>query len=91
MANIVIVSTATVIKVEFNIYSTALNMSKGTWSKEHVSSIILRTSDVVVSIQGENDWVVSWNGSVGSFQIDSIDAVAPVSNSDLYDKLIALI
>ena len=35
-------------------------------------------------------WSVTFDG-VGGLQIDSINGVAPTSNSDLYDKLIALI
>lgn len=91
MANITIVSTTNSLKVEFNTYSTVLNIIKGTWSKEHILSVLLRADGVLISILDEHDWLVSYNGSIGTFQIDLIDGIAPISNSDLYDKLIALI
>jgi hypothetical protein len=36
-------------------------------------------------------FTISFDGSTGTMQVDSVDGVAPTSNSDLYDKLIALI
>jgi len=90
MANIVVTSTANSIKVEFNDYSTMLDMTKGTWSKSNITSVHLKTSGILISMLGEHDWLVSFDGSVGTFQIDTIDSVAPTSNSDLYDKLVAL-
>lgn len=90
MANIVVTSTANSIKVEFNIYSTIVDMIKGTWSKASIQNVLLRTDGVLVDVLTQPDWLVSFDGSVGTFQIDSIDGVAPTSNSDLYDKLIAL-
>ena len=90
MANIVVTSTANSIKVEFNIYSTIVDMIKGTWGKTYIQSVLLRTDGILIDVLGQHDWLVSFDGSVGTFQIDSIDGVAPTSNSDLYDKLIAL-
>lgn len=91
MANIVIVSTTNSIKVNFNDYSTMLGMTDGTWRKDHLVSIIKMTNNIAIDIQGQPDWSITHDGSNGTFQVDSIDGVAPTSNSDLYDKLIALI
>ena len=91
MANIVITSTTNSIKVEFNDYSTILNMVKGTWGKSYLQSVLLRTDGVLVDLLAQPDWLVSFDGSVGTFQIDTIDGVAPTSNSDLYDKLIVFL
>jgi hypothetical protein len=91
MANIVVTSTTNSIKVEFNDYSTILNMAKGTWGKGYIQSVLLRTDGVLVDLLGQPDWLVSFDGSVGTFQIDTIDGVAPTSNSDLYDKLIVFL
>ena len=91
MANIIITSTTNSIKVDFGIHSTQLNTSKGTWRKSHVLNILLRNDGVMIDIESQPDWLVSFDGAVGTFQIDSVDGVTPTSNSDLYDKLIALI
>lgn len=87
MANIVITYTTNSILVEFNMYSTLLDMTKGCWNKNHINSIVLRANDIVVSIDSNHDWTVSFNGSSDTFQIDSIDGSVPTNNSDLYDKL----
>jgi hypothetical protein len=91
MANIVVTTTTTSIKVDFGTYASQLDMSKGTWNKSFIMNFLLRTDGVLIDIQGQPDWIVSFDGSVGTFQIDSVNAVTPTSNSDLYDKLIALI
>lgn len=91
MANIVVTSTTDSILVVFNIYATPLNIIKGCWNKGYINSFLLRNDGVIVDIENQADWLVSFDGSGGTFQIDSINGVAPTSNSDLYDKLNALI
>lgn len=91
MANIIITSTTNSIKVDFGVYATQLEMIKATWQKRDLMSFVLRPDGILVDISHQVDWLVSFDGSVGTLQIDSIDAVAPISNSDLYDKLTALI
>jgi len=34
---------------------------------------------------------VTFNGASGSFKVDSVNGVAPASNADLFDKLLALL
>jgi hypothetical protein len=91
MANIVVTTTTGSILVDFGVYSTPLGMSKGVWRKDTLININLRTDGVLVDIEGQSDWLVSFDGKVGTFQIDSIDGVAPTSDSDLFDKLKALL
>ena len=91
MAKIVITSTTNSIRATFGDYSTMVDMIKGTWRKSHVMNFVLRTDYVLVDFEGQSDWLVSFDGAGTTFQIDSVDGVTPTSNSDLYDKLIALI
>lgn len=92
MANIVVTSTTNSIKVDFGVYSSSLGFSKGVWRKEKVRFNLKHSSTYVdVLVDGEPDFAVTYDGSTGTLQIDSINGVAPTSNSDLYDKLIALI
>ena len=90
MANIVI-TTTNAINVDFGVYSTTLEFSKGSWRKDNIINIKHLTSCIEVNVLSEKEWLVSFDGAGTSLQIDSIDGVAPTSNSDLYDKLIALI
>ena len=91
MANIVITSTTNSIKVDFGVYSTSLdNQEAGCYQKKDMR--FYRFSDSVRAIElGEKEWDLCWTATSGCFIIDSIDGVAPTSNSDLYTKLIALI
>lgn len=93
MANVVITSTANSIKVVFNDYSTAVGMEKGTWAKNEISDIRLGLSDAYVDVETKHEprWLVVFEATTGMLLVDSVDGVAPTSNSDLYDKLIALI
>lgn len=91
MANIVVTSTTNSIRIVFNDYATQLDMVKGSWNKSYINSFILKSNFVLVDIESQQDWLVSFDGVVGTLQIDSIDGVALISNSDLYDKLNALI
>ncbi|MBK6836800.1 MAG: hypothetical protein IPG89_22095 [Bacteroidetes bacterium] len=66
-------------------------MTDGTWGKEHLISIIKMTNNIAIDIQGQPDWIISHDGSNGTFQIDTIDGVAPTSLDDLYAKMIAIV
>ena len=92
MANIVVTSTTNSIKTDFGVLESAVGISKGTWRKEEVS-FFLKPSNTYILVKVHNDlpFAVSFDGTAGCLQIDSVGGVAPISNSDLYDKLIALI
>lgn len=91
MAKIVITSTTNSIEVVFNDYSTALGMTDGTWNKNHVKNFLRRPTSVVATIGGEVEWLLTFDGAVGTFQVDTVDGVAPTDDDDLYTKLIAMI
>jgi hypothetical protein len=92
MANLVVTSTANTISVVFNAMASAAKMEKGTWLKSRITfRLMVSNAYVDVLVAGEVDWAVSFDGSSNTMQIDSVNGVAPTSNSDLYDKLIALI
>lgn len=94
MANIVIVSTTNSIKVSFGAYyPTALEGTNGVWRKENIS-FEERANYIVANIEGEKEWHVSDDGNstdVPTFQIDTIDTVAPTSLADLFTKLEVLL
>lgn len=86
MANLVITSTATKIKVVFN--AMAGDFEKGTWTRESLKSVQMSTDYVEIHMIDNAVWTVSFDSNY--MQIDLIDGVAPTSNADLYDKLDAL-
>lgn len=93
MANIVITSTTNSVIVDFNDYAAILKTEKQSWPKRVIQNFrkLYPSGCIIVSMLQEKEWCVSWDGSPGSFQIDSIDGVTPTSNSDLFDKLTALL
>lgn len=92
MANIIVTSTTNTIQVTFGVYESSVIPKKGTWHKEYIQSFSLMPSDSFVKGRtvGEPEWQLSFNGT-NSMQVDSVNGVAPTSNSDLYDKLVALL
>ena len=90
MPNIIITTTTNSIKVELNDYSSVLNLQQaGCYRKGKIK--FYRFSDrVIASVVGEKDWALCYTATTGCFIVDSIDAVAPTSNLDLYNKLCAI-
>jgi hypothetical protein len=89
MANIVITTTTNAIKVVFNGLSDVVGVSKGTWQKRSIISIVEKPDRIEVYVSGERLWEVSFDNV--ALQVDSVNSVAPISNSDLYSKLSALV
>ena len=87
MANLVITTTADSIKVNFNDLSG--DYTEATWAKDQVLSILKYPTYVVVKMKNDQRWLCSFDAT--KMEIDTIDAVAPTSNTDLYTKLTALI
>lgn len=90
MPNITVTSTTNAIKVDFGDYYPTLQFSKATFDKKHIESIKLDSS-VQINMDKEISWLVTYDGASGTYQVDSVDSVAPTSNTDLYNKLSALI
>ena len=93
MANVVVTSTTNSIKVDFGDYASSVGMAKGTWNKGNISSFKLASGDTYVSAHTleEIRWTLVYAASGANLIVDSVDGASPSSNSDLYDKLIALI
>ena len=93
MANIVITSTTNSIKADFGVYAPTIKIKKGAWRRDLITSFQLADGDefIVAYVVGENRWNLSYTNGSANLIVDSVDGVAPTSNSDLYDKLIALI
>ena len=92
MANLVVTSNTNNIDVVFNDLAAGVGIKKGNWNKLRITFQLMQSDAFVkVLVLNEPTWAVSFDGSTGTLQIDSINGVAPTSNSDLYDKLIALI
>ena len=95
MANIVITSMNGYIKVVFNDLSSGFNMDKGYFNRNGIAEVLeLSGGGVVVTMGHPHGMVrayqISYDGNNGS-TIDTVDAVAPTSDSDLCDKIGALI
>jgi hypothetical protein len=66
--------------------------TKGTFNKVNIEYIYLHSDHVEVVAGNASRWIVTDDtNSLGALIIDTVNAVAPTSISDLYDKLVALI
>ena len=95
---VIITSTTNAIKVDFNgnnfqEFVDHDQFSKGVWRIDHMSDIKLESNSdyVLVTEEDGHTWTVSYNTYDGALVVDTVDGVAPTSNSDLFDKLSALI
>jgi len=94
MANIVITSTANSIEVDFGAYAGGSIPKKRTYNKSKtVFFFTLEPSDAFVSAvsEGSNQWNLAYTATTDCFIVDTVAGASPSSNSDLYDKLKALI
>ena len=88
MANLVITTSTNNFLVDFGIYSGLLGYKKGSFQKANLVFQLMQDESFVrvENIQGEN-WAISFNSMDEALVVDSIDGIAPTSNSDLFDKL----
>lgn len=93
MANTVVTSTTNAIKVAFNDDPNKGLYSKATYAKSDVEYIYLNGDHVEVIAADSHRWILSHdvNNTIKALTIDTVDGVAPLSLSDLYDKISALI
>jgi hypothetical protein len=89
MANVVIVSTTNTIQITWN--SAGSVWASEVWHKASVHFFLERTA-LFVEAREDNgtSTAFTFDGAQGD-QIDTIDGIAPTSNLDLYNKLMALI
>lgn len=90
MANIVITSTTNSIIVDFGTLYSRVGYRKACFRKESVWTIELNAdSDYVrFALKSGEIWNFTYNSTM---LVDSVGASSPSSNSDLADKLMALI
>lgn len=92
MANIVVTSTANYIKVDFGAYyPTSYPVSIAYYNANDIAHVELYSDMVKVMTNSTGQsWELTYDGAKG-FQVDTVDGVVPISNSDLNDKIGALI
>lgn len=97
MANIVITKTGNIVDVDFGIYSGSADVDgrKAAYKVDDISIVWLEKADSIVNVKMKDaitttHWKLSFDGSGLTFQVDTIDGVAPTSNVDLYNKINAL-
>jgi hypothetical protein len=100
MAYLVITSTTNTIKIDNGVYSgvsgsLGVIQKKVTFRKDDVFRFSLSPDEsyfqVLYKSRSNSSFALSFDGASGTLKVDSVDGVAPTSNSDLYDKMVALI
>ena len=93
-------STTNTVKCDNGVYSglsgaLGVMQKKATFRKDEVFRFSLAPDESYVQVLFKSrtnaQFIFSFDGATGTLKVDSIDSVAPTSNSDLYDKLIALL
>jgi len=89
MAFITVTDTANIIHVDFGVYSGTIAPYKKATFHKNVISFQLAADESFVRVEDGSgqSWTVTFDGSGQTLKIDTINAVAPVSNLDLYNKL----
>ena len=88
MANIVITTNTNRLYAVFNDMTSLAGMPSGDWQKSSISLVMnLGNIDVFFTVTGEQQFRLSYNGSTGSMQVDSVNGTTPVSNADLLSLL----
>lgn len=90
MANIVITTTTNSIIFDFGTLSSRVGYRKACFRKESIWSIEFDESSMYVRVAVKTGEVFNLTYNTGMI-VDSVSASAPISNSDLADKLMALI
>lgn len=98
MANIVITKIGNSIIVDFGTYAASVGMDKKSFDIRDITEIGYTSTDDFVDvlmrdIHGIRQWVLTWDNTYSGnqkFIVDSVATVAPISNLDLFDKIIAL-
>jgi len=84
MANIVIQSLDSSIRIDFNDFSSKYKTKSITTKKDHYGFQYKTDGGVIITIEGYFKIHVYWNTlSI----VDSVNGVAPTSDQDLYEKL----
>jgi len=100
MANITIVKSGNSIVVDFGVYiaSNQIDYLKSSYLASDLSFICLMKDSSYIELKMTNAhsrkrWLLTYDSAYSGdeyFIIDSVDGIAPSSESDLFDKLTAL-
>lgn len=96
MANLVITKSGNSVIVAFNDYSTTVGSTKRSYDIRDIVEVELGSDYVQVLMRdshGNNTWMLTYDSAYSGSQrfiVDTVDTVAPTSNSDLFDKITAL-
>ena len=100
MAGVIITSTTECVLCVNNDYA-GINGALGTiqkkahFQKDDIFRIALAPSDTWVEVQFKSReaayFLFTFDGAAGTIKVDTIDGITPTSNSDLFDKLTALL
>jgi len=90
--NLVITKTAFTVTVDFNIYKDHLKIKKASFRRDEISEIVEAHDGnfVTLIMLDGNEFKISFNAVDGAMIVDLIDTFAPISNDDLFDKLVLL-
>jgi hypothetical protein len=86
MANIVVLSDANKIYVEFGVYADINIPIEATYKVVNITYIQLFNNRVIVFILGQGEWQLDVTG-VNGLIVDSVNGIEPTDNEDLYHLL----
>jgi len=90
MANVVITKNNALVTIDLGVLEN--RVCKISLNKAHVRDVKLATDDLYVELQTDLDnYMFSFESGTDVLEVDTVEGSAPTSNSDLYDKLVALI
>jgi len=89
VANAVVTSDATKVKVVFNDMANVANRSTSYFKRDDIIEVYSDSTNcyVTVVLAHNQNFDVSLDGCSGTMIVDSVDAVVPTDNADLRDKL----
>ena len=93
MANLDITITANTLKFVTNDLAESSGIVKSIWNINELQYVRLMNrpeSHVELAFLSSKKWPLTFDGAYGS-QVDTINGVAPTSNSDLFDKIATVI
>lgn len=92
MANITITSSTNLLKVDLGTYATAFGVEKEYWHKHSIHfKLVAGSTFIKAGEDNGTDIALSYNATANAYIVDSVDGVAPTSNSHLYSLLEALL
>lgn len=73
------------------LYPSETPIKKAFWRKDQVYYVLQNTNHIEVDAADKTDWAFNFDGNGAGYQVGLVDGVAPTSNADLFDKLVAVL